>query len=78
MMDGVLALGDFCALCLCMGRAGKGVRLIEEFGGEGLFAGTVNNCGVTRGRQRAGKNSRLNSSVCTVISIEYGRMTFCT
>lgn len=49
MMDGVLALGDFCALCLCMGRAGKGVRLIEEFGGEGLFAGTVNNCGVTQG-----------------------------
>lgn len=51
-----------------MFRAGKGMRLIKEFGEEGLFAGTVSNCRVSvtaeapRGGGRGRRNSRLKGS----------------
>lgn len=51
-----------------MFRAGKGMRLIIEFGGEGLHAGTLSNCHVSvaaeapRGWGRGRRNSRLKGS----------------
>lgn len=81
--DGILPFSDFYVLCLCLFRPGKGMRLTKKFGGEGLFAGTVSNCHVLvtaeapRGGGR-GRSSQRFWYVCTVTSIYYERMAFCT